>query len=150
MRKVLLLTATALGIAGLTSGCVSNRGYEGAVDRIGTEQSLNDSLSSELLATKAKNAEYEKSIVEWEAAYNRLLEISKADKKTEVVVKEVPGTDAFKGLSEQLGKGLTGLEGDWNVLRTDHAIGVRLDDGGDLLFLSGSWKLTDKASKNLA
>src|SRR5690606_6689625 len=68
-----------------------------------------------------------------------------------VVVESTVDVDAIRNeLLAELNKDFAALNtGEFNVVHADHAIGVRLDDGAELLFRSGGWELTPNAKKSL-
>lgn len=146
MRMLLVGLA---GAALLTGGCVSTRGYDDALGLLENERTLNNSLKQELLARDSQLSELEKANKDWQSAYNRAIELASQPVTTQVVIEEVPIDNALDEVRNVIGRELTSLEGDWNVIRAAHAVGVRLDDGAEVLFMPGSWKLTDKATKSL-
>jgi len=145
--KLLLIGFAGLSL--LATGCVSSGGYNDAVNLLETERQMNGGLKRELLSREAQIAQLEEANKKWQDAYNRAVEIASQPVPAQVVVQEVPIDGALDDLRNAIGKELTSLDGDWNVIRAQHAVGVRLDDGQDVLFMPGSWKLTDKATASL-
>ncbi len=145
MRMILLGLA---GISLLAGGCVSTQGHKDTIDLLESERMLNGQLKTELLAREAQIADLETANREWQDSYNRALELASAPGKTEVIVQQAPLDTTLDELRDAIGRDLTTLDG-FNVIRASHAVGVRLDDGSDVLFMPGSWKLTDKASQSL-
>lgn len=141
-----------LGLAGLsllTGGCVSSGVQRDTVGLLEQERGLNSQLKTELLAKDAQIADLEKANKDWQDAYNRALELASKPTETKVVVEQAPVDSALDELRNKIGQDLTSLDG-FNVIRADHAVGVRLDDGQDVLFLPGAWTLTEKATKSLS
>jgi len=136
------------GIALLAGGCVSTGNYGDTVSLLESERMLNGQLKTELLAREAQISDLESANRDWQQSYERALELASKPAKTEVVVQQVPLDSALDDLRNAIGQELTVLDG-FNVIRASHAVGVRLDDGADVLFMPGSWKLTDKASQSL-
>lgn len=146
--RMMLLGAAGLALA--TAGCVSQGGYEDAVNLLDAERSLNSQLKREVLARESQIADLESANKKWQDAYAKAMEIASQPAPAQVVVQEMPLDQALDDLRNAIGKELTSIDGDWNIIRADHAVGVRLDDGAEVLFMPGSWKLTESANKSLA
>lgn len=145
MTKSLTICA-AIGLSLLTSACaVQATDYNALNRRVTQERELNDQYKNELLRKDKRLAEVEAANVKWQDAYNALKDSASA----EPVVVEHGSVD--KALAD-LRNGITSSLGNntgFNVVEASHAVGVRMDDGADVLFMPGSWKLTEKAEANV-
>ncbi len=139
MKKVFLLPAF-LGLASL-SGCVSQGAYKDLAERVKNEQDLNTAMKQEMVQLGKHLKELQTANVDLANA------LQASDQSTHQEVKVEEEIDSM--LAEWSTQLESNLFSDFEVLQADHAMGVRLDDGKDVLFASGKWALTQKAKQSL-
>lgn len=145
MKKVLILSA-ALCFTPLAVGCVTNDAYRDATTIAEQEKNYNLALQEELTRR-------ERQVSELQAANRKLVE-SLENQEPIIITRDpvAPDTTEVDRALAELRRELEGKLVDvetFNIIQADHAMGVRMDDGADVLFASGSWELTDSARRSL-
>ena len=138
MKKFLFPIATlALTLSGI--GCVSTQSFDQLRKQVANERDANNALKDHIAFLDQKREELSKDNA-------RLSDQLSTAKSSSNIPKELD--NHLAKLTSELRSGLGGFSSQ-QFIRTDHAVGIRLDDGGELLFLPGSWKVTKNAEKSL-
>lgn len=141
MKKVLALAAL-IGLATLANGCVTTDAYDGLGSRVQKEQELSQALKDELVERERQIADLQQANADLaeEARKVTLVEHTK-----NVPVADTSISDELAELRRAIGQSTS----EWDIITSDHAMGIRLDDNKDVLFDSGKWVLRDSAKGTL-
>ncbi|MCA8940299.1 MAG: OmpA family protein [Planctomycetes bacterium] len=152
MKKVIGLCAASLAIAVMSGCAVSTKDYDGLVKRVEQERAINHGLKSQVVQLETDLAKVEEANVRYREALEKALEVQ----PTEVVVATAPAnTQDVNDEVSKLGQEIRDLvksknNSEFAVVHASHAVGIRLDDGIDLLFRPGSRSLTANAKTSLS
>lgn len=137
MKAFALFSAAAIAL--LLSSCVTTESYDQLTRRVSNEKELNDTMRGEV-------GRLQTELAEADAKNIKLNEALAAASTASAVVDTSALDDELRKLRDELAGS---LGGDMDFLEAKNAIGIRFDDGKDVLFASGSWTLNKSAQGNL-